>query len=170
MFFFKRQATLYIKLSPERLTIRNLKTGEQFSEVPELAILQEGSKRVVIGFGAGARQAAADAGQKHGPDKVEVIKPFAHPRSLVSDFTCGEILLKTVVKMARGTRPFSLAPRIVLHPLGSPLGGFTQIERRAFQELALGAGASDVVLWIGHELSDQEALSAQLLKNAEKHQ
>lgn len=162
MFLIKLQATLYIKISPERLTIRNLKTGEQLSEVPELAILkQQGSKRVVLGFGAGAHAAAADAAQKHGSDKVEVINPFAHPRSLVSDFTIAEVLLRAFVKLAHGTGLFSLAPRIVVHPLGSPAGGFTQVERRAFREMALGAGASDVVVWVGPELSDHEALSAQ---------
>ncbi len=54
--------TVYIQLSPERITLRNAKTGETLSEVPRIAVAT-----------------GADA-----------INPFAHPRSLVSDFTAGE--------------------------------------------------------------------------------
>ena len=38
-------------------------------------------------------------------------------------------------------------------------GGLSQVEERAFIELATGAGARKVVLWIGHELSDQEVIN-----------
>lgn len=159
---------LYIKISPERLTVRNVKTGAQTSEVPELAIGKGSAKPVVLGFGANARAAAAASSET--TQTSEIINPFAHPRSLVSDFTTGEILLRAFVRQARGTALFSLAPRVVLHPLGSPAGGFTQVERRALREMALGAGASEVVLWIGQELSDQEVQSDRVLKSDDGRQ
>jgi len=161
------QPLLYIKISPQLLTIRNVKTGAQISEVPELAISRGSAKRVVLGFGATARAAAAAA---EGNQSSEIINPFAHPRSLVSDFTTGEVLLRAFVRQARGTALFSLAPRVVLHPLGSPAGGFTQVERRALREMALGAGASELVLWIGQELSDQEVQSDRVLKSDDGRQ
>lgn len=157
------QPLLYVKISPELLTIRNVKTGAQMSEVPELAISTGSAKREVLGFGANARAAAATA--VDGNQSSEIINPFAHPRSLVSDFTVGQVLLKTFVKHAHRATLFAPSPRIVMHPLGSPAGGFTQIERRALREMALGAGASEVVLWIGRELSDQEVQSDLVLKN-----
>ena len=162
------QPLLYIKISPELLTIQNVKTGAQMSEVPELAISRGSAKRVVLGFGATARAAAAAVAE--GNQSSEIINPFAHPRSLVSDFTTGEVLLRAFVRQARGTALFSLAPRVVLHPLGSPAGGFTQVERRALREMALGAGASEVVLWIGQELSDQEVQSDRVLKSDDGRQ
>jgi rod shape-determining protein MreB len=45
---------------------------------------------------------------------------------------------------------------VVLHPRIDPEGGFTQIELRALHELALGSGASKVIIWKGRELQDQE--------------
>ena len=54
---------------------------------------------------------------------------------------------------------FSVSPRVVLHPLGDPEGGFTRIEVRALHEMALGAGAAEVRLWQGRALSDEELLS-----------
>ena len=53
----------------------------------------------------------------------------------------------------------AVSPRVVMHPLGDPAGGFTQVEIRAFHEMALGAGASDVRVWQGRALTDQELLS-----------
>jgi rod shape-determining protein MreB len=117
---------LYIRISPERLVATNVKTGESLSEVPEIAI----------------------AGK--------VINPFAHPRSMVSDFTSAELLLKQFVRRLCGKAWFSPSPRIVIHPLGDPEGGFTQVERRAFREMAMGSGAAQVVVWTGRELTNQE--------------
>lgn len=142
--------TLYIQVSPERLTIRNPKTGETISEPPEVAIAQ-GDRFKVVGVGAQARA--------HQSLSVEVVNPFAHPRSLVSDFTAGEQLLKAFLRRVRAKSVFAPAPRVVLHPQGDPAGGFTQVEIRAFHEMALGAGASEAVVWQGRGLTDQELLA-----------
>jgi len=147
---------MYVQISPELLCIRNVKTGQSICEVPELA-LSEGPKPQVLGVGAQARLAAQGRAAK-------VVNPFAHPRSLISDFTASELLLKSFVRRMAGKRGISMAaPLIVMHPLGDPQGGFTQVENRAFRELGLGAGASDVILWHGRKLSDEEAGSRRFL-------
>jgi rod shape-determining protein MreB and related proteins len=155
--FTSLRPVLYVKLSPERLTVRNVKSGESVSEVPEMAIATT-PREAVLAVGAEARHAAATQGAK-------VVNPFSHPRTLVSDFTVGEQLLKAFVRKLRGSSFIAIAPLIVMHPLGTPEGGFTQVERRAFREMALGAGASEVVLWVGRELSDAEVLADSVLKN-----
>jgi len=48
-----------------------------------------------------------------------------------------------------------------MHPMGDPAGGFTQVEIRALHEMALGAGASQVKVWQGRPLTDQELMSRQ---------
>lgn len=124
--------TVYIQLSAQRVMLRNAKTGETISEVPALA---------------------------HGSASAQVINPFAHPRSLVSDFTVGQQVLKALLRRLRANSIFAPSPRVVLHPLGDPEGGFTQIEIRALHEMALGAGASEVLIWQGRSLSDEELLA-----------
>lgn len=42
-------------------------------------------------------------------------------------------------------------------------GGLSQVEERVLHELAAGAGARKVVVWVGAELSDGEVLAK--LKN-----
>ena len=151
--FSALQPILYVQVSPERLTLKNLKTGEVIAEVPELAISAP-PKPKIIAVGPQARVAASS-------QTAAVVNPFAHPRSLVSDFTVAELLLKHQLRRILGKSLLSFSPYVVMHPLGSPAGGFTQVERRAFREMALGAGASEVHLWIGRPLTDQEILSKQ---------
>jgi len=95
---------------------------------------------------------------------VRVINPFAHPRTLISDFTCAEVVLKGFFKkLASGlsglARAFQISPIFIIHPCIEPEGGFTQVELRALHELCLGAGAARVKIWQGRELTDEELSS-----------
>ncbi|MDC6170652.1 rod shape-determining protein [Paucibacter sp. XJ19-41] len=151
MFFSTLKPVLYIQISPERITLKNLKTGELIAEVPEMAITAA-PKPTILAVGPQARLACA-------AQAAQLLNPFAHPRSLVSDFTLAEQLLRYYVHRIRGQAWLSIAPRIVLHPLGQPAGGFTQVERRAFRELASGAGAAEAIVWMGRVLTDEEILT-----------
>lgn len=139
---------IYVQLSPQNLTVRNVKSGAFLSEVPEVAISTAKPARV-LDIGAAARLQSG----------ANIVNPFAHPRSLVSDFTVAELLLKTMVQRLLKRSFFVPSPKVIMHPLGEPQGGFTQIEIRVFREMARGAGASFVVVWEGRALSDQELLS-----------
>lgn len=127
------QPVFYIQVSPERLTLKNVKTGQSISEVPELAI-STAPKRRLLAAGSEARVAAA--GQA-----AEVVNPFAHPRSLVSDFTTAELLVKHQLRRLLDRTFLALSPCVVIHPMGDPQGGFTQVERRAFREMAQAQAA-----------------------------
>lgn len=152
--------TVYVQLSPQRLTIRNVKTGASVSEIPEIAIARDPKPRI-LGVGAEARLQRASG-------SVEITNPFAHPRSLVSDFTSGEQVLKALLRRVLGNSLFAVSPKIVMHPMGDlPEGGFTQVEIRALQEMALGAGAAKVTVWQGRALSDQELVSGRYPANGQ---
>lgn len=156
MFSFLRSLTpiLYIRLSPNNLYVRNIASGKVISEIPEVAISTE-KKSKILGLGANARVLAATTAT------VRVVNPFAHPRTLISDFIIADILLKGFIQQAMPSSLFRFAPKVVLHPEGIPEGGFTQIEIRAFQELASMAGAVKVVVWQGSNLNDEQLLSWQ---------
>lgn len=145
--------TIYVQVSPERLTVRNIKTGQSISEVPELA-LAGGPVRKILGVGDQARALSSNFG-------VEIVNPFAHPRSLISDFILGEQVLKAFLRRVQGRSLLAVSPLLIMHPLGNPAGGLTQVECRAFHTMAQGAGAAKVTLWQGRNLSDQGLLSRQ---------
>ena len=89
--------------------------------------------------------------------------PFSHPRMLVGNFTEAQALVKAAVAEAKGSSFFRTL-RIVMHPTEVVSGGLAQVEDRVFRELALGAGAAKVVVWVGIELGD-EAVKAKLVGN-----
>lgn len=150
------QPRIYIQISPHLLTLKNLKSGLEISEVAELALSLPPKPKAILGAGAEARVAAAS-------EPAQLIQPFAHPRSLVSDFASAEALIRVQLQRALGKGWLRVAPSVVIHPLGNPDGGFTQVELRAFREMALGAGASTVRVWTGRPLADHELLSDQVL-------
>jgi rod shape-determining protein MreB len=81
---------------------------------------------------------------------------FSHPRTLVGNFTTAEALLKELVSEAKGG--FVLKTDILIHPLERVDGGLTQIEERALHELAVGSGASKVLVWVGSALTDADVI------------
>ena len=87
------------------------------------------------------------------------LEPFSTKRLLVGEFTTAEKYLKAVIKKVHDGKWFSASPVVIIHPMEMVDGGLSQIEERALIELAAGAGARKVVVWIGHELSDQEIIN-----------
>lgn len=79
-------------------------------------------------------------------------QPFSHARMLLANFTNADALMKKGLGDLKGLT----APVVVVHPLETLEGGLTEIEERAFQELAVGAGAGRALVWVGAELSDAQ--------------
>jgi hypothetical protein len=82
--------------------------------------------------------------------------PFTTTRLLIGQFVVAQNTLKEALKQESKDRLFAVSPYIVIHPLEMVEGGLSEIEERIFREVAVGAGASKVVVWFGHELNDAE--------------
>ena len=89
---------------------------------------------------------------------VTAADAFTTKRLLVGEFSTAEKYLKGIMKTLHEEKLFSASPQVILHPMEMVEGGLSEIEERAMIELAMGAGARKVLIWLGHELSDQEAL------------
>jgi len=83
--------------------------------------------------------------------------PFSTSRTLVGHFESAQRTLKSVVAQVTSF----LAPNLLMHPLEMVESGLSQIEERVLLELAKGAGANKVVVFVGPALSDNE-VSAKL--------
>lgn len=145
------QPIVYVKLHPDTLSVREVRSGREVMEPPVAAISREPGKRL-LGIGEGARAAAS-------LEPADLINPFKHPRTLVSDFTVAELVMRGFIKKLFEGQLFTPSPIVVLHPRVDPEGGFTQIEIRALQELAIGAGAARAIIWQGRDLADEELLA-----------
>lgn len=137
--------TMYVQIWEKRIKVTNIKTGKLYDEAPLAAVetINKGKKTIT----AVGNNAALVMGKN-----IEVINPFSHPRVLFSDFHVAEKLLQNIFKLLTGEKILTLAPAVVIHPMEKTEGGLTMIEERAFRELALGAGARDVVVYQGPAL------------------
>ena len=82
--------------------------------------------------------------------------PFTTARLLIGQFLAAENLLKCAVKEMSKGRIFAVSPQVLIQPLEMIEGGLSEVEERVLREVAIGAGASKVVVWVGDELSDAE--------------
>lgn len=82
--------------------------------------------------------------------------PFTTARLLIGQFLVAETTLKGALKQIAKGRFLPVSPRVVIHPMEMVDGGLSEIEDRIFREVAIGAGASKVVVWVGRELNDAE--------------
>ncbi|NVJ59493.1 MAG: 1-pyrroline-5-carboxylate dehydrogenase [Gammaproteobacteria bacterium] len=85
-------------------------------------------------------------------------KPFTTDRLLVGTFSAAEPTLAQLVKKLLPKGLLKKSPQILIHPVDMVEGGLSEVESRVFRELAFGAGACRVVLYVGSELSDSEAV------------
>lgn len=146
--------TVYAQLGPERLEVRDVRTGRSYAARPVGAVLDGPVPRVVR---IGEEALTASAGRP-----LRTVNPFKHPRMLISDLTLGKQVLRGFLKKLYPSALLPRQPVLVLHPRIDPEGGFTEIEIRALHELGEGAGASRVLVWQGRELMQRELLSLQL--------
>ncbi|MGS0689023.1 rod shape-determining protein MreB [Shewanella sp. 30m-9] len=134
----KLSPTLYVQIWENRIRVVDIETNGVFDEQPHLQV--ESSKngaKIVTAFGNKAY--------------VNPLNPFSHPRALLNDFFVAERLLKEIINQLAGKKLLSPAPIIIIHPMEKTEGGLTMIEIRAFREMAIGAGARDVVIHQGQE-------------------
>lgn len=135
---------LLIELSEQRITMRRFDTHEHFEYEPWVAIEEVKGKWVVKAIGKGAREL-------DGPH-VKIENPFSHPRSFVANFGLAEKVLQYGIAQVN-TSKLPPSPRVVMHQLEKTEGGLTGIEDRVLRELALGAGAREVVVHIGAKVN-----------------
>src|SRR6266581_820597 len=82
--------------------------------------------------------------------------PFTTARLLIGQFQAAEKVLKRAVTEMSKSKIFAVSPQVLIQPLERFEGGLSEVEERVLKEVAIGAGASKVVVWVGHELNDAE--------------
>lgn len=72
-------------------------------------------------------------------------------------FSAAEPALTKLVKQVMPGGWITKRPRVVIHPTDMVDGGLSEVEERIFRELSLGTGAVKVAVYMGAELSDEQA-------------
>ncbi|MGH8523747.1 MAG: rod shape-determining protein, partial [Gammaproteobacteria bacterium] len=130
--------TFYIRIEADRIRVDSPGVERGFDDAAIVAIQTEASgKKVIAAVGREAEAMSRSPG-------INLVRPFAHPRIVVGDFTVAEKLVQHAVRTFVRAQPlFFIRPmvRVVLHPKRALEGGLTQVEHRALRELAEQAGA-----------------------------
>jgi rod shape-determining protein MreB len=140
-------STIYVQIWENRIKVTDTKTGEVYDEAPLVAIeTKSKGQKIISAVGNEVKSIVPSS-------EIEVVNPFSHPRALLNDFFVAEKLLQHIFHLLLGKKITSPAPLVVIQPMEKIEGGLTMIERKAFTEMALGAGAREVALHQGSELS-----------------
>ncbi|UVE18842.1 rod shape-determining protein [Pseudomonas sp. LS44] len=145
---------LYLKLTSRHLSGVHLPSGNTFDEPPLLATQTRNGKREAVAVGH-------EAMNLQGRPDIELLNGFEHPRSLLANFSIAEKTLQLFLRRLGPRSLFKAAPTVILHPLEHLEGGLTQVETRGLYELCRSAGAHQVQLWVGRELSHEELRNRQ---------
>jgi rod shape-determining protein MreB len=138
-------SVVYVQIWENRLKVTDISTGEVFDDAPYVIIkTSDKGEKIISGIGSIANQNLAS-------NEISV-NPFSHPRVLFSDFYVGEKLLQYAFTKLSNIKSLRPRPKVIIHPMEKTEGGLTMIEKRAFRELAIGAGAIEVKLYTGLQL------------------
>ena len=138
-------STLYVQIWSDRIRVFDPATNGQFDEA-SLVVIESGK---VVAAGNEARRFT-------GNHDVDLVNPFDHPRMLIGNWLVAERLLQHAIRSLYKGNFIRAAPRIIIHPMENLEGGLSDVETRAFRELAVSAGGSDVAIHIGPELDKRE--------------
>lgn len=85
-------------------------------------------------------------------------RPVSTKRLLVGDFTTAQQCLKKLIVSVSKKGLIPIAPRILIQPMEMIEEGISESEEKLLIELAFMAGARDVKVYSGIELSDDEVI------------
>lgn len=137
---------ILIELTEAKITIKSFGDKTCIEYEPVLALVDEPTQTRIKAIG---REAMGLQGEG-----VRLVNPFSHPRMFVASFELAEKLLQYGISHLH-TSGFRAAPRVIVHQLEKTEGGLTDIEDRVLRELALGAGAREVVIYLGPRINTQ---------------
>ncbi len=142
--FGKFTDDLLVEITQEELRIFSFSGRAKYIDEPLIAIERVDHKTTIKAIGRASKNCI-------GPG-VELTNPFKHSRSMISSYTLAEEILKFAFKSI-STSALQAAPRVIMHQLEKNEGGLTEIEERVLRELALGAGAREVVVYQGDRIN-----------------
>ena len=135
---------LLFELSENKLSIKAFSSNISFEEEPYIAIENTKKGEVIKAIGTEAKSLSAP--------NVRVLNPFKHNRSFVADFMSAEKILQHGMYTIHKSK-IKPSPRVIVHQLEKTEGGLTDIEERVLRELAIGAGAREVVIYLGSKIN-----------------
>lgn len=135
---------LLVEVSANKVSIKVFASEIMYEDAPYIAIETTKKGEIIKAIGFEAKSLASS--------NVVVTNPFKHPRSFVGDFYLAEKIIQHGMLQVHKSR-IRPAPRVIMHQLEKTEGGLTNIEERVLREIAAGAGAREVVIYLGKKIN-----------------
>ena len=143
--FKKQDTTLYIRFKNEKVYLSAQPSGETFEELAVMTVVKKGKNLKITAVG----KAVQELPEK---DKSVAYAPFS-PFSLEPEnFELAEKFLIALLKKGLSSSAL-IRPKVIIHPDKSYL---SEIGEEAYRELALSAGAREVIVYVGKALENDE--------------
>ncbi|WP_244325654.1 rod shape-determining protein [Shewanella aestuarii] len=135
---------LLFELSENKLSIKAFSSDLSYEDEPYIALENTKKGEIIKAIGKEAKSLSGS--------NIRVLNPFKHNRSFIADFMCAEKILQHGMYTLHKSK-IKPSPRVIVHQLEKTDGGLTDIEERVLRELALGAGAREVVIYLGSKIN-----------------
>lgn len=145
-------ALLYIRIKPDWLSVRDIKSNHYYEDIPKAALKKE-SRNEVMAVGFEAQELVSNN------ENYRLVNGFDDQDALISNRHAAEGTLKyymdSVIKKGLIQPPIIA----VLHPTSFTQNNFNQDHARMLKEITCRAGAVQAHVWVGRELMYKEILN-----------
>jgi hypothetical protein len=107
--------------------ISDKKRGVIYDEEASLIITTDTKKQEIVGCVGDSVKTYTST------EKFRVIKPFSHPRTLISDFIVAEKILQYAIKTGLSNNFAIMSPTIIIHPMEKLEGGEINMSEYSFK-------------------------------------
>jgi hypothetical protein len=132
-----------VELSPQRVLVRDLGTGQQHEFSPVLSL--DASSRV------------SSIGRPVSPAAVETIEPFANPAALAKNDRIAELLMQYAYSKIGSNQWIKPAPNVVLFVPRDRANALGPVEDSVLLNLSKRAGAHRTIVHRGERPTDEAA-------------
>ena len=137
---------IYIRFTRDKVSFYYYPSDVHYEDEPILAVRKKGNKELVSAVGREIYDLQ--------PEDTSVIYTPFKPFELEPDnFNLAEKLIRYLMQKGGGSKGSIVAPRVIIHPDKTYV---SEMEADAYRELALSAGAREVVVYVGDALQPDE--------------
>lgn len=140
---------VYIRFTRDKVSFYYYPADVRYEDEPILAIKKRGKKEIVSAVGKEIKALKEE-------DTSVVYAPFKPFEMEPENFNHAEKVISYLMKKGASFKGSLVSPRVIIHPNKTYVA---EGEEQAYRELALSAGAREVVVYVGDELSADEIQS-----------
>ena len=149
--FLKNQdRTFHIQLWKNLLRITDNTSQEIFEFLPLIAYSIDSK-------GDGKLLAIGSEAQVRSGENITVINPMLHPRVIIDNFMSMELMFEYAFKNITKSNKLLVAPKVIVEPMEKYEGGLTMVEHKMLYDIAINAGAREVIVKDGEKIIDKDS-------------